>query len=677
MTTADWIPEPNSVTLPSNVSSTDLFDGDLFGDELIDIYNAAVDERTSTISSNEIANILPPASQVVSNGKPEDISSNNYAAGVAIDDGLGAFRPSTSFNDLATLLPPSTNSVNQPAVTPVNTAVGILDNTLQNGKRVASNAVANEPESKKRYIEPTSGDLLPQNIITTGGASLPKLEKLVSAKDGVQATTEVRVEQKINFATYVDNNTPNPLSLGNQYKQVPAPAPAPLKPTLAIPAYRTAIGPPIVSPNTSTHVKNNIVLPSSVLSAAAVVPVPTLSTTTTVTVPTQPVTTEADFKSVAQAAVSSLIMNAGANKSDPCSDDNSKTVDTSTAHIKALTGSNWVAACSSNNGCSVVSSSAAEAKSNNRARRQNLTPDERARQNRDRNREHARNTRLRKKAYVEELKRTLTELVAQRDSAEVEKRQVGQREIEQREVRFRVIEEFLKLRGRNEANFARWAAILEDGFVLTLPITGFRKMVNIESKHEGIILEQVLTGVSEAMADSRNFATFLQSTVNSTGIVPVSFMYHCDRKNFLMDGNNAVLDWTASSVGAVKNGARTELSMRGSLRAKFSPASNKLLSGNMTFDTGLVMSQLPQLKQITTTNHCDQIAAAAAAAQAASSQADAILDSLQMPQLESAIPSAVMVVPSAVSVVSSADKSENSSDESDGDGAMIIMRESA
>jgi hypothetical protein len=40
---------------------------------------------------------------------------------------------------------------------------------------------------------------------------------------------------------------------------------------------------------------------------------------------------------------------------------------------------------------------------NNRARRQYLTPDERARQNRDRNREHARNTRLHKKAYVEEL----------------------------------------------------------------------------------------------------------------------------------------------------------------------------------------------------------------------------------------------------------------------------------
>merc|ERR1711957_200050 len=107
----------------------------------------------------------------------------------------------------------------------------------------------------------------------------------------------------------------------------------------------------------------------------------------------------------------------------------------------------------------------------NKKRRESLTPDERARQNRDRNREHARNTRLRKKAYVEELKRTLTELVAQRDTIDLEKRHEKQRDMEVREVRYRVMEEFLKLRARGaEQNLlARWIAILEDGFTLTLP----------------------------------------------------------------------------------------------------------------------------------------------------------------------------------------------------------------
>lgn len=40
----DWsVVDANHVSLPSIVSSSDLFDGELFGDELIDIYNSTVD----------------------------------------------------------------------------------------------------------------------------------------------------------------------------------------------------------------------------------------------------------------------------------------------------------------------------------------------------------------------------------------------------------------------------------------------------------------------------------------------------------------------------------------------------------------------------------------------------------------------------------------------------------
>jgi hypothetical protein len=257
---------------------------------------------------------------------------------------------------------------------------------------------------------------------------------------------------------------------------------------------------------------------------------------------------EAEFKSIAEAAVSSLMQNAsGSNNvgaAKTSTEGAEKKVDTSTAHIKALTGNNWVAACA---GAAVgvvpVTSSSADSKAN-RARRQNLTPDERARQNRDRNREHARNTRLRKKAYVEELKRTLTELVTQRDAAELEKRQAAQRELEQREVRFRVIEELLKLMGRNETNFARWSAILEDGFSLTLPSVDFHKMAKSEPG-----ADKVLRGVTDVMADASGFAAFLQTL--GTGEGNVTFQYQCDRKNFFMDDCQAVLEWTATSNGAV------------------------------------------------------------------------------------------------------------------------------
>jgi hypothetical protein len=39
MTATEW---PQVDSMPSMVTSSDLFDGDLLGDELIDIYNAAV-----------------------------------------------------------------------------------------------------------------------------------------------------------------------------------------------------------------------------------------------------------------------------------------------------------------------------------------------------------------------------------------------------------------------------------------------------------------------------------------------------------------------------------------------------------------------------------------------------------------------------------------------------------
>jgi hypothetical protein len=331
------------------------------------------------------------------------------------------------------------------------------------------------------------------------------------------------------------NDTPNPLTIGKAQPPTLAAKLAVAKNALS--NAGTASSSAIVTPRVLGQVKKT---DSQVVSASAA---PLLSNPPT----------EADFKSVAQAAVSNLIMNAGnAAKADATSTNGDKApnVDTSTEHIKALTGSNWVAVCS---GGDINNSSNVNAdKMNNRARRQNLTPDERARQNRDRNREHARNTRLRKKAYVEELKRTLTALVSQRDATELEKRHTVQREMEQREVRFRVIEEFLKLRGRNEVNFARWAAILEDSFSLSLPQTDFRSMVQSENAQSRKGIEQVLTGVSETMSDANLLAGFVQSLTKRPGKADIGFAYNCDRKNFFMDNCHAVLDWTASTDGALK-----------------------------------------------------------------------------------------------------------------------------
>ena len=130
-----------------------------------------------------------------------------------------------------------------------------------------------------------------------------------------------------------------------------------------------------------------------------------------------------------------------------------------------------------------------------------------------------------------------------------------------------------------------------------------------------------------------------------------------------MDGCQAVLEWTATSVGAIAKGAPSELALKGTVRGKFSPASNKLLSAKISCDTGSVILQLQKLAA------AKGEPAVLEAAQAAASQADAILDSLQMPCLpSSAVPSAV-IVHSSSSSEGSTDKGDQISDESDGEQA--------
>jgi hypothetical protein len=50
----DWPSvEANAVSLPTIVSTSDLFDGELFGDELIDIYNSSVGDGTVDVNNGK------------------------------------------------------------------------------------------------------------------------------------------------------------------------------------------------------------------------------------------------------------------------------------------------------------------------------------------------------------------------------------------------------------------------------------------------------------------------------------------------------------------------------------------------------------------------------------------------------------------------------------------------
>ena len=689
-------------------NSSELFGGDFFGDELMEMYTA---DHGLNLGGSATSAIISTSSMAV------DDDDESYHPGIliamnaaAMDGGLSPLGSSPEFvphvatsdgsQSDAIELPPyptlnATTTAGAPAPAPV--AATALKTPPVAPTQVASSTTTATRDSSPpvtRSSQAAAAAKRPVASVSTTTTQPAKKRKGVA--HSVTAVAKAAKNAVASLQTKKVATLPSKTSLPQTAAAAPAPsttAVAKVPPVnnkaTTTPVVTQAVRPPSASllKNTTTTagvkssggvipkpkattvgtggINQNVVRPSavpssSVASAQRVAPptsatsrptgykpsLPMGGTSTSLTGGVRRASTEADFKDVASAAVSSLIQNASTTlKTAPKSlviKSADKKVDTSTAHINALTSQNWVTACNPIPTPDLSSSSSSSAmacdKAARNARRATLTQEERAKQNRDRNREHARNTRLRKKAYVEELKRTLTELVAQRDAADLEKRHEAQRNREQREVRFRVMEEFLKLRGRNELNSARWVAILEDGFTLTIPRTTFRSMVSDKKSSDSAAddgsssssqLEQVLRGASSVMEDSAYLSKYLQTVGGppSTGVgsTQVQIVYQCDRKRFFMDGNIAVMDITATTAGCVAKGAPNEVVFKGLMKSSFSPASNKLITVDITFDTGTLVQQVQALAdaQKSTTD----------AAMAAANDADALLDSLQMPPI--------------------------------------------
>jgi hypothetical protein len=107
-------------------------------------------------------------------------------------------------------------------------------------------------------------------------------------------------------------------------------------------------------------------------------------------------------------------------------------------------------------------------------RKKEMSPAERVKQNRDRNRQHARSTRLRKKAYIQRLKELVEGLHSER-TEEVRQRRVAiQHLAEVQDVRRAVIRSFLRLLANYEKDKRKWSTILEDDFWLKQPVTPYR-----------------------------------------------------------------------------------------------------------------------------------------------------------------------------------------------------------
>jgi hypothetical protein len=123
---------------------------------------------------------------------------------------------------------------------------------------------------------------------------------------------------------------------------------------------------------------------------------------------------------------------------------------------------------------------------NNNANTADLSVAQRSKQNRDRNKEHAKSTRMRKKAYVSKLKDLVEGLHSERTEETRQRRVAIQHLSEVQNVRKHVVRSFLQYFSSYEMDSNKWLILIEkDDFWLKEPVTPYRSFRRCEIEQVG------------------------------------------------------------------------------------------------------------------------------------------------------------------------------------------------
>ena len=217
--------------------------------------------------------------------------------------------------------------------------------------------------------------------------------------------------------------------------------------------------------------------------------------------------------------------------------------------------------------------------------------------NRDRNREHSRNTRLRRKEHDENLATTVDGLCRERDTLLSERLDNANHLAEIHNTRIGVLENFFALRTLNESRRHLWSYILdESSFQCILPITPYRSFPSSEvqvSKSQRTIL-----GIDGMISDTASLHVLLGSLVNRslfpTGKIKLRYKLMSD--DAVASGNQIMISWSMTTLNAVENGARIEVSKQGMMSCTFSSA-HTIVCLKVMFDPMAFMLQLKESKR--------------------------------------------------------------------------------
>ena len=224
----------------------------------------------------------------------------------------------------------------------------------------------------------------------------------------------------------------------------------------------------------------------------------------------------------------------------------------------------------------------------------NMTPQQKAKANRDRNREHARNTRLRKKAYLEKLKSTVDDLCRERDTLVSERTGAATLLVEMHNTRTEVLMSFFALRTSNEKRRKLWSSIIDEScFSCVMPVTPYRSFPASEVQVSKCL--RTVMGIDGIMADTASLHVLLDSLVDRSKYPyeKINFRYTLVTEEAVVAGNQMMARWVMTTTNAVQLGSKMEVSKQGMLCCKFNSV-HKITGLEIMFD---VMAFMLQLKQ--------------------------------------------------------------------------------
>ena len=228
-------------------------------------------------------------------------------------------------------------------------------------------------------------------------------------------------------------------------------------------------------------------------------------------------------------------------------------------------------------------------------KRKLLSADEKAQQSRNRNREHAKNTRLRKKAYVNKLKELVESLHLQKNMEAREKLILGERIYDTQVVRKNAVRLMLTYHAVNIQQRQKWAAILDESFSFSLPITPYRHFHKTEIVNSG----RILVGIDAVISDAASLALVVESigqgNVEWRGAIRRNdicrLVYSCNKKDMIAAGDLIMCKYVMRIEDHQKVGCITGCLQHGMLQCKFNKQ-NKIISAELTYDVMGFMQQL-------------------------------------------------------------------------------------